>query len=153
LANTFRRPIIALATRYRLPAIHGPRDFVVHGGLISYCDDVAGNYRSAAVYVDRILRGEKPGDPPVQQSVKIELWREDAGMAAGLVDRIAEPVMVRARHDAATGEEAGLFERALERLRSGNESTQARPPRTKSRTPAASMLPESITDLSTQAYW
>jgi hypothetical protein len=43
LANTFRRPIIALATRHRLPAIRGPRDFVVHGGLVSYRNDLAGN--------------------------------------------------------------------------------------------------------------
>jgi putative tryptophan/tyrosine transport system substrate-binding protein len=71
--TTFRRPIIALASRYRLPAIYGLRQFVAEGGLISYGNDLRGNYRSGAVYVDRILRGEKPSDLPVQQSVKIEL--------------------------------------------------------------------------------
>jgi putative tryptophan/tyrosine transport system substrate-binding protein len=71
--TTFRRPIIALASRYRLPPIYGLRQFVTDGGLISYGNDLRGNYRSAAVYVDRILRGEKPGELPVQQSVKIEL--------------------------------------------------------------------------------
>jgi putative ABC transport system substrate-binding protein len=64
-AVTYRKPIIALAARYRLPAIYGQRDFVTDGGLMSYDIDIAANYRSAATYADRILRGEKPADLPV----------------------------------------------------------------------------------------
>jgi putative ABC transport system substrate-binding protein len=71
--TTYRKPIIALAARYRLPAVYARRDFVPDGGLLSYGIDVAENYRSAATYVDRILRGEKPGDLPVQQPPKFEL--------------------------------------------------------------------------------
>jgi putative ABC transport system substrate-binding protein len=70
---TYRQRIIALAARYRLPAAYGRREFVADGGLISYGVDLAENYRSAATYVDRILRGEKPGDLPVQQPTKFEL--------------------------------------------------------------------------------
>jgi putative ABC transport system substrate-binding protein len=70
---TYRKPIIAAAARYRLPAIYVRRDFVDDGGLMSYGVDLAENYRSAAGYADRILRGEKPGDLPVQQPTRFEL--------------------------------------------------------------------------------
>jgi putative ABC transport system substrate-binding protein len=65
--------IIALAARHRLPAIFPARLFVDAGGLISYGSDISDQYRLAAGYVDRILRGEKPADLPVQQSTKVEL--------------------------------------------------------------------------------
>ena len=65
--------IIALAERYRLPAIYPFRYFVDSGGLISYGPDSIEQYRRAAGYVDRILRGEKPADLPVEQSTKIAL--------------------------------------------------------------------------------
>jgi putative ABC transport system substrate-binding protein len=68
-----RELIIALAARHRLPAIYAYRQFIADGGLISYGLDLAEQYRGAAAYVDRILRGEKPGDLPVQQPTKFEL--------------------------------------------------------------------------------
>jgi putative tryptophan/tyrosine transport system substrate-binding protein len=68
-----RQLIIALAARYRLPAIYGSGDFGADGGLISYSIDHADRFRQAAGYVDRILRGAKPADLPVQASVKYEL--------------------------------------------------------------------------------
>jgi len=64
--------IIALAARHRLPAIFPARFFVDAGGLISYGPDISDQYRLAAGYVDRILRGEKPADLPVQASTKYE---------------------------------------------------------------------------------
>jgi putative ABC transport system substrate-binding protein len=65
--------IVALADRYKLPAIYSGRVFVTGGGLASYAADTIQVYRQAAGYVDRILRGEKPTDLPVQQSTKMEL--------------------------------------------------------------------------------
>jgi putative ABC transport system substrate-binding protein len=65
--------IIALAARHRLPAIFPARLFVDAGGLISYGSDISDQYRLAAGYVDRILKGEKPADLPVQASTKYEL--------------------------------------------------------------------------------
>jgi len=62
--------IIALAARHRLPAAYGDRAFVTEGGLMSYGNDRRDNYRGAASYVDRILRGAKPADLPVQQPVR-----------------------------------------------------------------------------------
>jgi putative ABC transport system substrate-binding protein len=70
---TYRKPIIAAAARHSLPAVYGRREFVVDGGLISYGVDLAENYRSATGYADRILRGGKPGDLPVQQPTRFEL--------------------------------------------------------------------------------
>ena len=58
---------------FRLPAIYPFRFFVRSGGLISYGPDVVDQYRRAAGYVDRILKGEKPADLPVQQSTKVAL--------------------------------------------------------------------------------
>jgi putative ABC transport system substrate-binding protein len=65
--------IVALATRYRLPAMYHLRDFTDAGGLMSYGTSVDDAHRLAGTYVGRILKGEKPGDLPVQQSVKVEL--------------------------------------------------------------------------------
>jgi len=65
--------IIALAARYKLPAVYNNRLEVVDGGLISYGPDLVDQFRSAAGYVDRILRAEKPGDLPVQAPTKFEL--------------------------------------------------------------------------------
>jgi putative tryptophan/tyrosine transport system substrate-binding protein len=68
-----RHLIIALAARHKLPAIYVERSFVAAGGLISYGPDFLDQYRRAAVYVDRILKGEKPADLPVQAPTKFEL--------------------------------------------------------------------------------
>jgi putative ABC transport system substrate-binding protein len=68
-----REPIIAVAARHRLPAVYPYRSFVTAGGLISYGPDLVGQYRRAAGYVDRILKGEKPADLPVQAPTKYEL--------------------------------------------------------------------------------
>jgi putative tryptophan/tyrosine transport system substrate-binding protein len=68
-----RKQIIALADRYRLPAIYSYRYFVVDGGLVSYGADLIGLYRRVAAYVDRVLKGEKPADLPVQQPTQYEL--------------------------------------------------------------------------------
>src|SRR6516165_7767651 len=64
---------IALAAQYKLPAVYYRRYFVDRGGLISYGFDFFQQYRGAAGYVDRILRGEKPSDLPVQAPTKYEL--------------------------------------------------------------------------------
>src|SRR5262249_40411379 len=68
-----RSVIIPLAIRHRLPAGYPGRADVMDGGLISYGPDRIEQYRQAAGYVDRILRGEKPGDLPVQEPTKYEL--------------------------------------------------------------------------------
>ena len=65
--------IVALAARYHLPAMYSTRPFVASGGLMSYDTDITELWRQAASYVDRILRGEKPGNLPVQVPTKYEL--------------------------------------------------------------------------------
>ena len=64
--------IVELAARYRLPAIYPFGYFAAAGGLVSYGPDVTDQFRRAATYVDRIFRGEMPGDLPVQQPTKFE---------------------------------------------------------------------------------
>jgi putative ABC transport system substrate-binding protein len=73
LAINHRALIIALADRHRLPAIYPFRYFATDGGLIYYGPNVVDQYRQAAGYVDRILKGEKPADLPVQTPTKYEL--------------------------------------------------------------------------------
>jgi putative ABC transport system substrate-binding protein len=73
LASLHRDLIVTLAARHKLPAVYYERLFVDVGGLISYGSDFLDQCRRAAVYVDRILKGEKPGDLPVQAPVKYEL--------------------------------------------------------------------------------
>ena len=74
-ANALRHRdlIITLAARHKLPAIYWERFFVASGGLLSYGPDLIDNYRRAAGYVHRILKGEKPADLPVQAPTKYEL--------------------------------------------------------------------------------
>jgi len=73
LAVVHRDLIIALAARYKLPAVYFRRYFVNVGGLISYGYDIVDHFRRAAGYVDRILKGEKPADLPVQAPTQYEL--------------------------------------------------------------------------------
>jgi ABC-type uncharacterized transport system substrate-binding protein len=72
-AIVHRKLIIAMAARHKLPAVYPLRFFVTDGGLISYGPDIVDQHRRAAGYVDRILRGEKPSDLPVQAPTKYEL--------------------------------------------------------------------------------
>jgi putative ABC transport system substrate-binding protein len=67
-----RKRIVELAAKHRLPAIYVQKEFVDAGGLMSYGADYADLYRRAAVYVDKILKGAKPADLPVQQASKFE---------------------------------------------------------------------------------
>jgi putative ABC transport system substrate-binding protein len=71
--TNYRDAIVALAARHRVPAIYPFRFFAISGGLMSYGTDAAEIFRRAAGYVDRILKGEKPGDLPVQAPTKYEL--------------------------------------------------------------------------------
>ena len=73
LAQRHRDLIVALAARHKLPAVYFERSFVAAGGLISYGADQIDQFRRAAGYVDRILKGEKPADLPVQAPTKYEL--------------------------------------------------------------------------------
>jgi putative ABC transport system substrate-binding protein len=71
--NVHRAEIISLAARYRLPAVYGYRFFADLGGLLSYGNDPPDNFRRAATYADRILKGAKPGELAVQAPIKFEL--------------------------------------------------------------------------------
>jgi len=75
--NTFttvhRNLIVKLVARHRVPAIYGSRNFRDEGGLIFYGANPVDQFRQAATYVDRILRGEKPGDLPIQEPTQIKL--------------------------------------------------------------------------------
>jgi putative tryptophan/tyrosine transport system substrate-binding protein len=65
--------IIALAARHKLPAIYYRRYWIASGGLVSYGYDLPDQYRRAAAYLDRVLKGEKPADLPVQAPTRYEL--------------------------------------------------------------------------------
>jgi putative ABC transport system substrate-binding protein len=73
LASSHRDLIITLARRHKLPAVYYERNFVAAGGLVSYGPDFVDQFRRAAGYVDRILKGEKPADLPVEAPTKYEL--------------------------------------------------------------------------------
>jgi putative ABC transport system substrate-binding protein len=68
-----RATVVELAARYRLPAVYAEREYAEGGGLMSYVADNTESYRGAAVYIDRILKGAKPGDLPVQLPSKFTL--------------------------------------------------------------------------------
>ena len=72
-ASAHRARVISATAQHRLPAVYPFRFYAVEGGLVSYGADWADQYRRAAAFVDRILRGEKPGDLPVQEPAKFEL--------------------------------------------------------------------------------
>jgi putative ABC transport system substrate-binding protein len=73
LATIQRKSIVRLAAQYRIPAVYPYRFFVEDGGLLAYGPNLLDGYRRAAGYVDRILKGEKPADLPVQAATKYEL--------------------------------------------------------------------------------
>jgi putative ABC transport system substrate-binding protein len=91
-----RRSIIAAAAQNRMPAIYPYRYFSAAGGLIAYSVETVDHYRRAAFYVDRILKGEKPGNLPVQQPVKFELV---INLAAAKAIGINVPTKLLARAD------------------------------------------------------
>ena len=94
--NTRRALVIALAERHRLPVIYGVRYFVKEGGLISYGPDTLDIVRRSASYVDRVLRGERPGELPVQAPTKYELLVNlKTAKALGLT----VPLLLRVRAD------------------------------------------------------
>ena len=68
-----RAQVVSLAARHRLPAIYPEHEFATDGGLMAYGIRVSENFRRAATYVDKILKGTKPGDLPVEQPTKFEL--------------------------------------------------------------------------------
>ena len=73
LTTSKRQSIIAFAAEHRLPAVYGLRDFVDAGGLVSYGTSIFDVWRRAATYVDRILKGVKPADLPIEQPTKFDL--------------------------------------------------------------------------------
>jgi putative ABC transport system substrate-binding protein len=87
--------LTSLATRHRLPAIYGRREFAEAGGLLAYGPSFLDNYRRAASYVDKILKGARPADLPVQQPTKIELI-VNLKTAAALGITIPPPLLARA---------------------------------------------------------
>jgi putative ABC transport system substrate-binding protein len=95
LTAVHRKLIIALAAQHKLPAVYYRRGYVADGGLISYGYDQVDQYRGAAGYVDRILRGQKPADLPVQAPVKYEIVINlKTAKALGL--EVPDTVLVRA---------------------------------------------------------
>jgi putative ABC transport system substrate-binding protein len=72
LMNTNQKRIIDFASKSRLPAVYGRKEYVENGGLMYYGADLADSYRRVAYYVDRILKGAKPADLPVEQPTKFE---------------------------------------------------------------------------------
>jgi putative tryptophan/tyrosine transport system substrate-binding protein len=68
-----RKVIVTLAAQHRVPAVYPFRYMAAEGGLISYGPDILDQYKRASIYVDRILKGEKPADLPVQAPTKYEL--------------------------------------------------------------------------------
>ncbi len=93
--TTHYRQSLWLAERYRLPAVYPFKPYVRSGGLISYGVDIADQFRRAASYVDRILRGEKPGDLPVQAPTKFEV-AINLGAAKTLGLTIPQSILIRA---------------------------------------------------------
>jgi putative ABC transport system substrate-binding protein len=96
LGARHRALTIALAARHKLPTVHVDRANVVEGGLISYGVDFVDQFRSAAVYVDRILKGAKPADLPVQAPTR---YRLAINLKAAKAIGLAVPPTVLARAD------------------------------------------------------
>jgi putative ABC transport system substrate-binding protein len=90
-----RVQVVALAAKGRLPAMYGYREFVEEGGLVSYGPDRIDHYRRTAVYVDKILKGAKPGDMSIEQPTKFELV-VNLKNAKYLGIPIPQPILLRA---------------------------------------------------------
>ena len=99
LTTVHRDLIIELAARHRLPAVYSVRLFATSGGLISYGPNFVEQYRQAASYVDRILKGEKPADLPVQAPTKYELVINLKTAKALGLELAANPARPRRRGD------------------------------------------------------
>jgi ABC-type uncharacterized transport system substrate-binding protein len=92
-----RERIVAVAARHRLPAMYAELEFCEAGGLMAYGPSVADNFRRAAGYVDRILKGAKPADLPIEQPATLELMiNRTAARALGLT--LPQSLLVRAAH-------------------------------------------------------
>jgi putative ABC transport system substrate-binding protein len=91
----YYRPSLWLAERYRLPAVYPLKPYVLSGGLMSYGPHMDDQFRRAASYVDRILRGEKPGNLPVQAPTKFEL-AINLGAAKTLGRTMPHSILLRA---------------------------------------------------------
>jgi ABC-type uncharacterized transport system substrate-binding protein len=92
---TYRDRIIALAEEHRLPAVYSTRADVAAGGLVSYGPDLRGQFRGAATYVDRILKGEKPADLPIQAPTEYVLY-VNLGTARRLGLAVPQSILARA---------------------------------------------------------
>ena len=99
LAVVHRDLIVTLAARHKLPAVYFERYFVAAGGLISYGPDFVDQFRQAAGYVDRILKGEKPADLPVQAPTKYELVDQPQDRQGARPRRAAVAARARRRGD------------------------------------------------------
>ena len=95
LTFTARRQVVALSMKHRLPSVYWQREYVDRGGLVSYGSSVATAFRRAAWYVDRILKGAKPGDLAVEQAAKFELV-VNLGTAKSLGLVIPQSLLLRA---------------------------------------------------------
>ena len=98
-AVTHRDLIITLAARHKLPAVYSERHFIAAGGLVSYGADIIDQYRRAAGYVDRILKGEKPADLPVQAPTKYRACHQPQDRQVARSRRAADAARPRRRGD------------------------------------------------------
>jgi putative tryptophan/tyrosine transport system substrate-binding protein len=95
LSTGYRELVADFAKKHRLPTVFGAREFAEAGGLMSYAPNIAESFRRAATYVDKILRGAKPGDLPIEQPTKFELViNMKTAKALGLT--IPQSILVRA---------------------------------------------------------